>query len=1122
MNSNNPSPNWQKVSKSNPCPICEKGDWCRVSADGVLVACRRKADGAHKVKTDKSGAPVYIHRIGAANGSDDGNGYVHPGHRRQASAGKSPPIGPASGAAVEKADADTLDRAYRLLLDQLPLNDKHRATLRQRGLTDVEIDRRGYRSYSFAERKGAATLLLMALREGSLYERVPGFIRTKRGPALAGPEGMLVPIRDPAGRIVAFKVRRDASNGDKSKYVYVSSTKHGGPGPGAPAHIPLGIVGPVELVRLTEGELKADVATALSGVPTIGAPSAAGWRACLPSLKALGAKSVRVALDADARRNAHVARAMLDCFAGLAKEGYAVDLERWDESAGKGIDDVLAAGNLPGVLTGGEALAAVKEIAKAAGVTNADEAAAAALGRLEAVLSDGGPAALFRDAELLGAVAQLKRGNPAEFAAVRERLRQAGLRMRELDAAIKPLLRQARDAEAPASQEAERYTTSETGCICRVRQTEDGPVESPLCNFDARIVEQVTHDDGAERRNMFAVEGSLMGGCPLPRVEVDSDDFHWMQWPVNAWGTHAVVYAGRATQDHLRAALQLLSGDAPRRIVYGHTGWREVEGRWCYLHASGAIGPDGPAAGVSVGLSDTLARYALPAPPTGAALVEAVRASLRLSDVAPPRIVFPLLAAVYRAPLGGIDFALHLAGQSGVFKSELAALAQQHYGAGLDARHLPGSWLSTGNALEGIAFAAKDALLAVDDFAPAGTTADVQRFHREADRLLRAQGNQAGRQRMRADGTLRPTKPPRGLIVSTGEDVPRGQSLRARLLVAEVGPGDVDKGRLTACQGDAREGQYAAALAGYLRWLAPKYAAVRAGLTAETARLRDAAAAEGQHARTPGIVADLAIGLLYLLRFAVEVGALTADAFEETWRQGWAALGQAAEAQAGHQTASEPGQHFLRLLWATVASGRAHVANPNGGQPDDSPEAWGWRSDARGTSCEWEPLGKRVGWTDGESLYLEPEASFAEAQKLAGEQGESLVVSPRTLWRRLRDRGALASIDRPRETLTVRRTVEGRRRDVIHLHLTSLTAQDPTNPTNWPTTSENSGGHGQVAGRVSGRVPPATADNPTAGPDQFPVEKVSRVGLVGSSAVESRDMAESNPRSAGAVEEGDA
>jgi len=79
----------------------------------------------------------------------------------------------------------------------------------------------------------------------------------------------------------------------------------------------------------------------------------------------------------------------------------------------------------------------------------------------------------------------------------------------------------------------------------------------------------------------------------------------------------------------------------------------------------------------------------------------------------------------------------------------------------MDARHLPGSWQSTANALEELAFEAKDVLLTVDDFVPAGSAKDVQRLHSEADRLLRAQGNLSARQRLRVDQSLRPQRPPR-------------------------------------------------------------------------------------------------------------------------------------------------------------------------------------------------------------------------------------------------------------------------------------------------------------------------------------------------------------------------
>jgi len=35
------SKNWKEVSKNNPCPICDKSDWCAISPDGNAVVCNR-------------------------------------------------------------------------------------------------------------------------------------------------------------------------------------------------------------------------------------------------------------------------------------------------------------------------------------------------------------------------------------------------------------------------------------------------------------------------------------------------------------------------------------------------------------------------------------------------------------------------------------------------------------------------------------------------------------------------------------------------------------------------------------------------------------------------------------------------------------------------------------------------------------------------------------------------------------------------------------------------------------------------------------------------------------------------------------------------------------------------
>src|SRR5262249_26792436 len=136
------------------------------------------------------------------------------------------------------------------------------------------------------------------------------------------------------------------------------------------------------------------------------------------------------------------------------------------------------------------------------------------------------------------------------------------------------------------------------GRIVRLLLTKDGPVESALCNFDARIVDELIRDDGSgETTLVFGIEGALAIGRPLRRVDGTGDSFWTLNWASESGGSRAIVNAGRGCRAHLRAAIQSLS-DATTRTVYTHLGWRMIDGVWHFLHAGGAISPSGSAAGV--------------------------------------------------------------------------------------------------------------------------------------------------------------------------------------------------------------------------------------------------------------------------------------------------------------------------------------------------------------------------------------------------------------------------------------------------------------------------------------------------------------------------------------------
>ena len=113
-----------------------------------------------------------------------------------------------------------------------------------------------------------------------------------------------------------------------------------------------------------------------------------------------------------------------------------------------------------------------------------------------------------------------------------------------------------------------------------------------------------------------------------------------------------------------------------------------------------------------------------------------------------------------------------------------------------------------------------------------------------------------------------------------------------------------------------------------------------------------------------------------------------------------------------------------------------------GAEPEDA-VCWGWQLEVVGSGGyerkEWRPNGERLGWVRDDDLLLDPDAAFAAAQKLARDQGTAIPVKQRTLWKRLAEQGLLESRDQARGNM-VRRTIEGMRRELLHLRPSALAA----------------------------------------------------------------------------------
>lgn len=256
---------------------------------------------------------------------------------------------PKMPAAPEIAPDEQLHKVYSSLLRTLKLSPAHRRELQERGLSDAQIERNRYKTLSLKRVRsmdeylslrqstqwqsdlaaafphytpGEKKLLEVALglhlvnqmMEAGLKESdfcsVPGFFQFKNQWCLRVITGMVIPVRNIRGQIVGLTIH-DRSR--KAKYMSLSSAGlESGISAVSRVHCPLvnlrilkseAYRRSARAVCITEGILKADVATALQGsnlkTPMFGVPGVDNLKELPGILRQLRCTTVFDAFDAD-------------------------------------------------------------------------------------------------------------------------------------------------------------------------------------------------------------------------------------------------------------------------------------------------------------------------------------------------------------------------------------------------------------------------------------------------------------------------------------------------------------------------------------------------------------------------------------------------------------------------------------------------------------------------------------------------------------------------------------------------------------------------------------------------------------------------------------------------------
>lgn len=539
------------------------------------------------------------------------------------------------------------------------------------------------------------------------------------------------------------------------------------------------------------------------------------------------------------------------------------------------------------------------------------------------------------------------------------------------------------------------------------------PYDVRLANFRAEIEEDVNLDDGVESNRHYVIKVSLDG--KEVRTAVPASEFPMLGWLHGKLGARAIVGPGAGIQDNLRAAIQYLS--TPKTVNgYGHVGFRIIDGVPHYLHAGGAIAPDGHRNDVTVVVPRELCHYELP-DPASVDLKNSFQALLRLLKALGPVRAWRLLALVFLAILADLippDFVAWLRGKTGTFKSTIAALISCFFGL-FDRLTLPGNLKSTANATEALAFCAKDVVFVVDDFAPSSGQGAHQAQEQTVFKLIRAVGDRHARNRMRADRSVVGEKPPRGLVLVTAElPPPAGQSTQARCFEIAWDNVGVDFEALRWAEENDRP-HYAGLSACFIQDVARHYETLRKQLPSRVRDLRARFAAS--HRRVAETATKLIVAIETFLDFAYRSELVTERERAEYLAAATEAIASAAESSSEAETDRSPVSLLFEGLRTAFGLQQAHLddAGVQAGPPATNPERWGYVNQTVGR------FSTLVGWIDAEKdlVYLSPAAAIRCATRALNDYA-GLPQNTRAVGDLLKGEKRLRQTDHNRSTVVVK------------------------------------------------------------------------------------------------------
>lgn len=518
-------------------------------------------------------------------------------------------------------------------------------------------------------------------------------------------------------------------------------------------------------------------------------------------------------------------------------------------------------------------------------------------------------------------------------------------------------------------------------------------VDIKLCNFAARIVEDITRTDGVESERFLSIIGNDESGNPLRKITVPLKNFAQLDWAQEYWSMNCVIEAGYGNRDTLRQAIQTTAKYADTKTIYGTTGWWETADGWKFCMPGNKES--------EVELTEKTKGFSFK---TDSDTTETISLMKDLPySVAPKNIMFPMLSYTLGSILGTFmakagkeaKTVIMLYGKTGSMKTTLSLLINSLFGR-FNEDNIPMNFRDTPKSILNYCFTLKDCAVVIDDYHPgSGREQSIQDATTQA--LIRGICNREARGTLDKNGKQRAAKRPQCNVIMTAEYLPNvGESGTTRFISLELKPGDINLSELTKYQHYAEEGILSHFTFLVTEMLKEKYLCKEKGVKELLEKLKSTFLSNRKFFKSksdemnfhirPRLCDDLAnlkIGFELYCDTLIHHGGITENRKSEMLNELDEILIRLALTQQSLTETEQPTEIFLRKLRSLIDVGKVNLIN------------------RMINVCE-KPR-NLIGYYDDENYYFESDEAYAAVVKSCNDVGEHFPLTQKALIKALKN-----------------------------------------------------------------------------------------------------------------------